>query len=141
DSTAFLPVDNKLTAGSGTFNATLRTAGLQTVTATDTLTTSVTGISNVVTVSIGAVSRFSISAPTTTVAGSGFTIIVTALDAGTDIVNNYTGTVRFTSTDSQAVLPANSTLTNGVGTLGVTLKTAGARTLTAVDTLTASISG
>ena len=41
------------------------------------------------------------------------------------MATGYTGTVHFTSSDGAAVLPANSTLTNGVGTFSVTLKTAG----------------
>src|SRR5207237_393451 len=53
----------------------------------------------------------------------------------------YSGTVHFTSSDVQAVLPANSTLTNGAGTFTVTLKTAGSQTVTATDTTTASITG
>ncbi len=37
---------------------------------------------------------------------------------------------HFTSTDGQAVLPANSTLTLGTGTFSGTLKTAGTQTIT-----------
>jgi outer membrane autotransporter protein len=49
--------------------------------------------------------------------------------------------VHFTSSDGSAVLPANATLTNGVGTFTATLKTAGTQTITATDTATASITG
>ena len=66
---------------------------------------------------------------------------MTALDATNAVVTGYTGTVHFTSSDTQAVLPANSTLTNGTGTFSVTLKTAGAQTITATDTVTATITG
>ena len=48
---------------------------------------------------------------------------------------------HFTSTDGAAVLPANSTLTNGTGTFSATLKTVGTQTITATDTVTASITG
>src|SRR5205807_1258307 len=47
----------------------------------------------------------------------------------------------FTSSDVAAVLPGNTTLTNGVGTFSATLSTAGSRTVTATDTATSSITG
>ncbi len=66
---------------------------------------------------------------------------MTALDASGSTATGYTGTVHFTSSDGQAVLPANATLTNGVGTFSVTLETAGNQTVTATDTTTSSITG
>ena len=38
-------------------------------------------------------------------------------------------------------MPANATLTNGMGNFSATLATAGAQTITAADTVTASITG
>ena len=93
------------------------------------------------TVSPGAVSHFSVSAPPTTTAGSSFPITVTALDAFGNTATSYAGTVHFTSTDPTALLPANSTLANGVGTESVTLETAGNQTITATDTVTSAITG
>ena len=58
---------------------------------------------------------------------------VTALDAYNNTATGYGGTLQFGSNDSAAVLPANTTLTAGVGTFSVTLKTAGSRTVTATD--------
>ena len=78
--------------------------------------------------------HFLVSAATTTTAGSAITVTVTALDAGNFRAGGYSGTVQITSTDGQAVLPGNSTLTNGLGTFTVTLKTAGSKTITATDT-------
>jgi hypothetical protein len=66
---------------------------------------------------------------------------VTAFNQSNAIVTGYSGTVRFTSSDAAAVLPANGTLTNGTGTFLATLKTAGSRNITATDTITASITG
>ena len=65
---------------------------------------------------------------------------VTAQDGGGHTNTGYGGTVHFTSTDLQAVLPPDSTLTNGVGTFLVTLKTVlgGPWTVTARDTVTAT---
>ena len=59
---------------------------------------------------------------------------MTAKDALNNTATGYTGTVHFTSTDLQAGLPADATLTNGVGFFAVTLKTAGNQTITATDT-------
>jgi hypothetical protein len=90
---------------------------------------------------------FVVSAPTTTSAGAPFSYTVTALTplGATDTV--YTGTVRFTSSDGQAVLPGDYTFTtgsgndNGVHTFSATLKTTGTQSVTATDTATASITG
>src|SRR5438067_12664556 len=76
-----------------------------------------------------------------TVAGFSHSFTVTALDAFNNTASGYGGTVHFTSSDGAATLPANSTLTNGVGTFNATLKTAGAQSLTATDTVTGSITG
>ncbi len=141
DSQAVLPTDATLTSGTGTFSATLKTAGSQTLIATDTVTSSITGSSNSIAVSAAAASHFSVTAPSSATAGSAFSVTVTALDAFNNTATGYTGTVHFTSSDSTAVLPANSTLTNGVGTFNVTLKTAGSQTLTATDTVTSTITG
>ena len=89
----------------------------------------------------GAATHFSVSAPGTATAGTAFSVTVTALDASNAVVTGYAGTIHFTSSDTQAVLPVNSTLTNGVGTFSATLKTAGAQTIAATDTVTATITG
>ena len=49
--------------------------------------------------------------------------------------------MHFTSTDSQAILPRDSMLTNGTGSFSATLNTTGSQTITATDTVTASITG
>lgn len=85
--------------------------------------------------------HFAVSAPSTATAGTAFSFTVTALDASNATVTGYTGTVHFTTIDEAAVLPADSTLSNGVGTFSATLKTAGAQSITAKDTVNASITG
>ena len=85
--------------------------------------------------------HFSVSAPATATVGTPFSVTVTALDAGNAVVPGYAGTVHFTSSDFAAVLPADSTLINGVRTFSVTLGTAGLQTVTATDTTTSSITG
>src|SRR5262245_9384897 len=75
----------------------------------------------------------SLAAPTSATAGTAIDVTVTAQDENGDPVLNYTGTVHFTSTDPQAVLPVDYTFTpadGGSKTFTVTLKTAGTRTVT-----------
>ena len=96
-----------------TFSVTLKTTGTQTVTATDTVTGSLTVTTPNITVSAAAASVFSISAPATSTAGAAFNATVTAKDAFGNTATGYTGTVHFTSTDGQAVLPANYTFVAG----------------------------
>jgi Galactose oxidase, central domain len=141
DSQAVLPANSTLTNGTGTFSATLKTAGSQTITVTDTVTASITGTSSSITIALGPPSHLSLTAPATATAGTAFSFTVTALDASNNMVTSYSGTVHFTSTDAQALLPANSTLTNGTRTFTATLKTAGSQTITVTDTVTASITG
>ena len=82
--------------------------------------------------------------PSPTTAGANHTFTVTAQDASGNTATGYLGTVRFTSNDSQAVLPADYTFTSsdhGVHTFSATLKTAGTRSITATDTATSSVMG
>src|SRR5439155_22593391 len=85
--------------------------------------------------------HFVVNAPSSATAGGAFLLTVTALDLFNNTVTGYSGTVHFTGTDGQALLPANSTLTNGVGNFLGTLKTAGTQTITASDTVSSSITG
>jgi probable HAF family extracellular repeat protein len=142
DGHAVLPANATLTNGTGTFSATLKTVGSQTITATDTVTVSITGSSNAVSVSPAAkATHFSVTAPASVTAGTTFNFTVTALDASNNTVITYAGTIHFTSTDGQATLPPNSALTNGTGNFSVGLKTTGNQSITATDIVTASITG
>lgn len=141
DGQAVLPANATLTNGMGNFSATLATAGAQTITAADTVTPSITGTSSAISVSASAATHVSVSAPSSATPGISFGITVTVLDGSNNVATGYSGTVHFTSSDGQAVLPANSTLTNGMGNFSATLATAGAQTITATDTVTASITG
>ncbi len=141
DAIAVLPADAALISGTRTFSATLKTGGSQTITATDTVTPSITGTSATVVVTILQATHFSVVAPATATAGSSFSFTVTALDANNNIVLNYPGTAHFTSTDPGATLPADTTLTSGTGTFPATLITSGSRTITATDTIIATLTG
>ena len=138
-----LPANYTLTDGVGTFTdiATLETAGSQTLTATDTVNASLLGTSSSITVSAAAATHFVLAAPATATAGTPLTFTVTADDQYGNTATGYTGTVGFTSSDTAAVLPANDTLTDGAGTFTPTLETAGSQTLTATDTVNASLLG
>ena len=142
DGNAVLPKNSRLRNGVGNFSATLETSGSQTISATDTLTASITGTAIAVLVS-GPATHFVVTSPTNATAGMAFSFTVSARDALNNGASGYTGTVHFTSTDGQAVLPANSILSIGEGfaNFSVTLNTAGSETITATDTVTPAITG
>ncbi len=151
DATAILPTDYTFVpgdAGLHTFpSITFRTVGTQSVTATDTITATITGaqtgiIVNPATASTLVVSGF--ASPVT--AGTTGSVTVTAKDSFGNTVTGYTGTVRFTSSDAQAALPANYTFVagdNGVHTFTnlITLKTVGSLSITATDTVSGTVTG
>src|SRR5262249_46644845 len=112
DGQASLPANSTLNSGTGTFSATLKTAGNQTLTATDTLNSTITGVSASTPVSAGTAAHYTVLVPGSATAGTAITFTVTAQDAFNNTALGYPGTVHFSSSDSQAVLPANSTLTN-----------------------------
>ena len=67
--------------------------------------------------------------------GTPLAFTVAAEDQFGNIYPSYTGTVTFASSDTAAgvVLPANSTLVNGLGVFSVTLQTPGNQTISATD--------
>jgi len=85
--------------------------------------------------------HFSVTTPQDATVGAPFSFTVTALDASNAVASSYTGMVHFASTDSQAVLPVNSTLANGTGTFSATFNTSGSQTITATDAVTPTITG
>jgi hypothetical protein len=75
--------------------------------------------------------------PSATTAGVPVTFTVTATDSSGNTLTDYTGTVHFTSSDPQAVLPADYTFSaadQGSHTFTVTFKTAGSESLAITDT-------
>ena len=80
-------------------------------------------------------------------AGTSHSLTVTARDAYANIVTGYTGTVHFTSSDSQATLLGDYAFTTGAGsdngthTFNATLRTAGLQSITATDKSNGSITG
>lgn len=115
---------------------TLKTVGSRTITVTD---GTVSKSSSSIAVSPGALTSFTIAGyPSSVAVGQSFSGTVTAYDAYGNVKTDYTGTVHFTSTDGQAVLPGDYPFLagdNGVKTFtnGFTLKTVGPQTVTVTD--------
>ncbi len=91
-----------------------------------------------------AATQFSLTAPPGPyAAGQGFTVEVVARDTAGNEATGYRGTVRFSSTDPAAVLPADYTFTagdNGRHSFSVVLKTAaGSHQLTVKDAASPSL--
>jgi hypothetical protein len=154
DGKAVLPGNYTFTAadkGVHTFSFTLKTSGSQSISATDTTASSVTG-SVVGTVNAAAPSKFLVSAPASVIAGAAFNATVTVVDAYGNAVpsasgvipTGYFGTVGLSSSDGQAVLPGAYTFTvsdDGAHTFSATLNTPGTQSITATDTTTTSLTG
>jgi hypothetical protein len=141
DARASLPADYTFTsadAGTHAFSIALKTAGSQLITATDTLTSSLTAMSAAIVVTPAAAAKFVLTAPASVTHGVRFSLTLTVQDAYGNVVTGYTGTVHFTSSDGMATLPANYTFTAadaGVHTFAssVILRKKGKQTLTVTD--------
>ena len=148
DLQAILPTDYTFAVGdqgTHTFSVTLKTAGSRSITATDTVTGSVTGTQSGITVTPAAASRsVGIGVPDDDHCRPGSYAHGYRADPYSNIATGYTGVVHFTSSDLQAILPTDYTFVvgdQGTHTFSVTLKTAGSRSITATDTVTGSITG
>jgi uncharacterized protein (TIGR03437 family) len=75
--------------------------------------------------------RLTVSTAPSVVAGIPSSFAVTLTGPGDVAQSSYVGQFSFASTDTQAVLPAASKLTNGAGTFPATFKTPGIHTITA----------
>jgi len=141
DSAAALPANSTLSSGQHAFTVTLKTAGSQSVTATDIANSGTSGTTTTITVTPAVTTHFLLTTPTSSTPGLAFVVSVTAKDAYQNTVTAYGGTVHLTSTDTSATLSANAKLTNGVGNFSATLRTIGSRVVKATDTVTSSITG
>jgi len=134
DPAATLPVDAQLANGTGTFNATLHTVGTQSITATDNANPALAATQHGIVVEAGPAVAFSVGGhPSPTIAGEAHDFTVTARDAAGNIATGYAGTVHFASSDTQAELPADATLTDGSGTFSATLRTSGTQSISVID--------
>src|SRR5262249_22617572 len=119
--------------GVHTFSMTLKTAGLQNVTVSDTVAN--VSQSTSISVSPGPLFTFLVQTAGSNVAGQARTIVITALDQFQNVEKGFTALVPFTSTDPQAILPADyqfQSSDQGIHTFtgAIVLKTAGTQTLT-----------
>ncbi len=134
--------------GTKTFTGgvTLKTAGSRTVSVSG---SSKVGTSQSITVNAGAFSKLQLlvpgetpdpgsptgktGSPSTQTALRAFNVTVNAVDAHWNVVGTVTDTVAVTSSDSDAILPADAALVAGTGVMTITLRTIGSHTVTASD--------
>jgi trimeric autotransporter adhesin len=144
DPQAQLPADYTFTAadaGSHMFTATLNTTGTQTLSVTDTASPTLSSQAQISLIVVVPASFELFASPTAT-AGVAQSYVLLALDALGNVLTGYTGTVHFTSSDVQAVLPADATFTaadRGILNFTATLKTAGTQSISVLDTAHPSI--
>ena len=147
DGAAVLPSSHTFTGGEAgvhDFAVTLETSagGTKTITATDTVTTSITGAQSGITVNASTATHFAVTGfNPSPVAGASDGFSVTALDGLNNIATGYVGTVHITSSDIAGTFSADAGLTNGVGAFTGTLRTVGPQSITATDTIAPGING
>jgi hypothetical protein len=148
ESKALLPADYPFTAadaGKHTFPVTFETVGVQAVRARDTATSTITGREIGISVTPGPLHAFStVYNTTSTAAGVAHFLTVTAVDAFGNVETGYTGTVNFTSTDAQLVLPKTYTFVAGDAgkhTFTATFDTVGTQAVRATDSIHSTITG
>jgi len=136
DPKAVLPTSVTLSNGTAQFNVTFKTAGPQSITAAVAQTPSDNGSEGDIVVKPADAASFTLTgfpSPATLGIPGGFT--VSAFDSFGNVATGYSGTVTFSSsTDPKAVLPGDSTFSNGIGHFSGTLKTLGTNlSITATD--------
>jgi hypothetical protein len=147
DGQAAPPADYAFTtsdAGTHTFAVTLKTAGTQSLTATDTQTSGLTGAANGIVVNPAAAARFLLTAPARVTHGVAFTVTLTVQDAYGNVVTGYSGTVHFGSSDRTATLPGSYTFTArdaGVHTFtnALVLRKRGTQTIAVSDVVNSAL--
>jgi hypothetical protein len=132
-------------ASATTMVASITTGGLASarVVGTTTISATFNGISGstVLTVTPGAATHFKITLPSSATQGVPLGFTVTAQDSFGNTATSYNGTVHLSSSDAGATLPADVTLTGGLGTFTATLKAAGSDSITATDVGNSGITG
>jgi hypothetical protein len=129
-------------AGVHTFSVTLRTAGSQSVTVRDWSNVSLTTTQIGIGVTAAAASSFTVTALHGVVAGTAQSFTVSVRDAFGNLATGYRGTVTFSSSDTQAALPASYTFTAADGgrhTFSMTFKSSGGQSFTVADAANATM--
>lgn len=143
DVQAGLPADYTFTAadaGTHTFATILKTAGTQTIRASDTVTTALTGVTSAVSVTPGEAAALKLSGGGGYI-GSANTVTITAIDSFGNTATTFNGTVRLTASDPSTTISGDAVLTNGISSVTVTSITLGAQILTATDIATGLVVG
>ncbi|HWE54065.1 MAG TPA: hypothetical protein VG435_01060, partial [Acidimicrobiales bacterium] len=122
-----------LSAGAATTSAVLKTAGNQTITATDSVDTSITGTSSDVAVSPAALSQVVATGPASATAGHAFAATFTAEDPFGNTETSDNGSISVTSTIG-TVTPSTDNLASGVVTDNFTINQTGTGTISAGQT-------
>jgi len=126
----FMPAD----AGVATFSVTLVTAGSQSITATDTSDSSITGSQTGIMVDPASASTFSfgtVNSPQIT--GDDFSITITALDAYGNTATNYIGKPILSDLTGTISPTSTSAFEDGVWTGSVAVTSAGSDSITATE--------
>jgi hypothetical protein len=147
DPSGSLPADATLTNGQGSFSATLKAVGSQSITATDTANSTITGRLTLQ-VNPGPAASITLQVPGTVQANTSFTLTASLKDALGNQATTYAGTVHFSSSDMAAQtagkLPADYTFTAadaGTHTFSASLMTPPSQTISMADTANPSLSG
>ena len=149
---AVIPKSATFKNGVALVQVTFATTGDQTITATDSSTSSMTGVATIDVTAPDVATQFYMAVKPTLQSGVTTMVELVALDADGYVVKNYDGTVNLTSSDSGAkfsssqystVTTANGvssvTFQNGVAIVDVTFATAGPQTIVATDSTTSSL--
>jgi hypothetical protein len=131
-------------AGTQSFGFAFDTAGPQSITATDTANSSITGTESAITVEPGAATSIAVLVPATPItAGTAFDVSVVAHDDYGNVATGFTGTVSFSTSARRAVLPSAYTFSVadlGTHTFAITLDTAGLQSVTAAGLAPSNLS-
>jgi len=142
DTAATVPATVKLVGGSAFVPVTFRTAGSQTLTATDAVdaTRSATATTTVAAPLVA--TKLTVLVPAQTRAGVPTTVTALAVDASGRPVPTFSGTATVASSDAGAALPLVEVIfKNGRATFQATFATAGAQTLTVSSLSDPKVSG
>ncbi|MFZ0658014.1 MAG: hypothetical protein WAM05_04810 [Candidatus Binataceae bacterium] len=127
--------------GLASFGVAFKTAGTQSVTATDSANPAITGM-DTITVSPAGAARLAVTGLVSAMAGTPQTATATAYDIFGNVMAGYGGTVNFTTSDSQAVINPNSVMASlGVASALTSLRTSGPQSVTATDSVNPAITG
>ena len=130
--------------GRHVFKETFATGGTWTVTATDEANSKLTGTASIEVEAAPVATHFFVYTPENTTVGKPTSIVVVALDASNDRVEDYTGTVDLSTSDPGVTTPLKYTFTaadHGRHVFQETFATVGSQTVTATDEANAKLTG